>query len=86
MNIYTAVRYCCILHGRVCVMTHRILPESWLSDIEMCMMTDTQAIDLMTFYFKGTGAGCVVFGSTDNRINKLFFMQNMCMECVYAFG
>ena len=24
MNIFTAVRYCCILHGRVCVMGHQM--------------------------------------------------------------
>ena len=23
MNIFTAVKYCCILHGRVCVMRHK---------------------------------------------------------------
>ena len=25
MNIFAAVKYCCILHGRVCVMPHREL-------------------------------------------------------------
>ena len=23
INIFTAVKYCCILHGRVCVMTYK---------------------------------------------------------------
>ena len=25
MNIFTAVKYCCILHGHVCVMEHRLV-------------------------------------------------------------
>ena len=35
MNIFTAVKHCCILHGRVCVMTSGTMPISFLlpSDI-----------------------------------------------------
>ena len=32
-------------------------------------MTDTQAIDVVTFDFKGTRVRCFVSGSTDYRIN-----------------
>ena len=28
MNIFTAVKYCCILHGRVCVMSVKAVDES----------------------------------------------------------
>ena len=28
INIFTAVKYCCILHGRVCVMFYILVPES----------------------------------------------------------
>ena len=32
-------------------------------------MTDTQAIDVVTFDFKGTRVRCFVSGSTDNQMN-----------------
>ena len=32
-------------------------------------MTDTQAIDVVTFDFKGTHVHCFVSGSTDYQIN-----------------
>ena len=32
-------------------------------------MTDTQAIDVVTFDFKGTRARCFVSGSADNQMN-----------------
>ena len=39
-------------------------------------MTDTQAIDVVTFDFKGTGVSCFVSGSTDYQMN-LFLLQNV---------
>ena len=32
-------------------------------------MMDTQAIDVVTFYFKGTRVRCFVGGSTDYQMN-----------------
>ena len=32
-------------------------------------MTDTQAVDVVTFDFKGTGVRCFVSGSTDSQKN-----------------
>ena len=34
-------------------------------------MTDTQATDVVTFDFKGTGVRCVVCGTIDYQINFL---------------
>ena len=39
-------------------------------------MTDTQAIDVVTFDFKGTCVRCFVGGSTDYQMN-LSLMQNV---------
>ena len=33
------------------------------------LTTDTQAIDVVTFYFKGTHVRCFVSGSTDYQMN-----------------
>ena len=35
---------------------------------------NTQAIDVVTFQFKGTGVHCVVCGSTDYRMNFFFVL------------
>ena len=40
------------------------------------IMTDTQAIDVVTFDFKGTCVRCFVSGSTDYQIN-LSLLQNV---------
>ena len=34
------------------------------------IMTDTQAIDVVTFDFKGTRVRCFVSGSTDHQMNS----------------
>ena len=39
-------------------------------------MTDTQAIDVVTFDSKGTRVRCFVSGSTDNQMN-VFYVQNV---------
>ena len=36
MNIFTAVKYCCILHGRVCVMATVLLWLSMMPFINVC--------------------------------------------------
>ena len=40
------------------------------------IMTDTQAIDVVTFDFKGTCVRCFVSGSTDYQMN-LSLLQNV---------
>ena len=48
--------------------THNILSESLLSDVKMLIMTDTQAVDAVTFDFKGTHVRCILCGSTDYQM------------------
>ena len=38
-------------------------------------MTSTQTIDVVTFYFNGTGVHCVVCGSSDNQMNFLIILM-----------
>ena len=40
------------------------------------IMKDTQATDVVTFDFKGTGVRCVVCGTIDYQMN-FFLMQNV---------
>ena len=40
------------------------------------IMTDTQATDVVTFDFKGTGVRCVVCGTFDYQMN-FFFVHNV---------
>ena len=43
------------------------------------IMTDTQAIDIVTFDFKGTGVRCVDCGTTDYQMN--FVLVNNISKC-----
>ena len=52
--------------------SQQILLESLLSDVQYALtvgiMTDTQAIDIVTFDFKGTQFRCFVSGSYDYQV------------------
>ena len=37
MNIFTSVKYCCILHGRVCVMTRTVSAIVGRLDFSKCL-------------------------------------------------
>ena len=43
------------------------------------IMTDTQATDVVTFDFKGTGVRCVVCGTIDYQMN--FFLVHNVSKC-----
>ena len=43
------------------------------------ILTDTQASDVVTFYFKGTCVRCVVYGTFEYQIN--FFLLHNVAKC-----
>ena len=49
--------------------THNILLENLLIDERFEITTNTQAIDVVTFDFKGTHFCCEISGSTDYQMN-----------------
>ena len=64
--------------------THNVLTDSSLSDVNVLkrfgIMNDTQAIDVVTFDFKGTGVRYGVCGTIDYQMNFLLLSVHICND------